>query len=437
MRRSILPLMLLLAPSALAAQLPNNSTRAIGLGGSYTVFARGFEATAWNPAALGVRGRPGFTLGLPQASLEFGSTDLGFSDFRKYADKFLTAQDKADILAKIDTALGVRTIAGFSPVGLSIGRFAISVGAAGFEDARLGKDAVDLALNGNAGRSGSGQFFTAAGSRASGWAATTAAASYGMPLVTSSLGRITIGATAKLIWGNGLARGAETSSRFQINPAFQVHAAGHALYTDYSGANTSPSPGNAPGHGFGVDVGGMLELPGGLTVGATLVNVVNRMTWKTDRIRYERADYLVTQNANGQLTDTLAQTTLIGAQIDADPIAKAFRDSVLGNAGFARLVRVGAGLRLGKLLLAADGQVRLSDGLDHPPAQFVSAGAEYVLLGLLPLRAGIGTDFANQVTLSAGTGLYLGPVHLELSAANISGSNNPGVRVGAGLALIF
>lgn len=436
MRRSLLPL-LLLAPSALAAQLPNNSTRALGMGGAYTVFARGFEAGAWNPAALGVRGRPSFTLGLPQGSLEFGSTDLGLSDFSKYQDKFLSAQDKADILAKIDTALGVRTIGGVMPFGISIGRFALSVGVQGGLDARLGKDAVNLVLNGNAGPGSSGHVFTAAGSRANGWAATTAAASVGWPLVSSSLGRITIGATAKLIWGNGLMRGAETSSQFQVDPAFQVSASGHALYTDYSGQSGTPTPGNAPGKGFGLDLGGMLELPGGITVGATLVNVVNSMTWKTDRIRYERVVYSVTQNASGQLTDVQTQTTLTGAQIDADAVARAFRDSVLDNATFARQLRVGAGMRLGKLLLAADGALRLSDGLDHPPSQFVSAGAEYVLLGLIPLRVGVGTDFSKQFTFSGGTGLYLGPVHLELSAANITGSNNPGVRVGAGLGLIF
>jgi hypothetical protein len=436
MRRSLLPLVLLLAPSALAAQLPNNSTRALGLGGAYTVYARGFEAVAWNPAALGVRGRPGFTIGLPQGSLEFGSSDLGFSDFRKYADKFLSAQDKADILAKIDTALGIRTIGGVTPFALSIGRFGFSLGVAGDVDARLGKDAVDLALNGNASRSGPGQFFTAAGSRGSGWAATTAAASIGWPLVSSPLGRITVGATAKYIWGNGLGRGNETSSQFQINPAFQVHAAGHAIYTDYE-SNNDLSFGNAPGHGFGVDLGGMLEMPGGLTIGASLVNIVNTMSWKADRLTYERDDYLVTQAANGQLSDTQVKTKLTGAAIDGDPVARAFRDSLLDNAHFSRLARVGVGLKLGKLLVAADGQLRLSDGLDHPPSQFVSAGAEYVLLGILPLRAGIGSDFAHQLTLSAGTGLYLGPVHLEISAANISGSNNPGVRIGGGLALIF
>jgi hypothetical protein len=434
MRRFVLPLMLLLAPTALAAQLPNNSTRALGLGGAYTVNARGFEAAAWNPAALGVQHRPGFTLGLPQASLEFGSTDLGLSDFRKYADKFLSPQDKADILARIDTALGVRTIVGVSPFGISIGRFALSLGTAGDMDARLGKDAVDLALNGNA--SNPGKLFTASGSRGSGWAASTAALSVGWPLVSTPLGRISVGATAKKVWGHGLGRGAETSSQFQVSPTFNAHGAGQVLYTEYPAGNRSF--GDAPGSGFGLDVGGMLELPGGLTVGATLVNLVNSMSWKTGRLRYERFDYAVTQGPNGgPVPDTHTDSVLTGAQIDTDPAARAFRDSTLANSHFSRLARVGASLHLGKLLLAADGQVRLTDGLDHPPSQYVAAGAEYVLLGIVPLRVGIGTDFAKQVTFSGGTGLYLGPVHLEFGAANISGSSNPGVRVGAGLALMF
>ena len=82
MRRT-LPLTLLLAPTVLTAQLPNPSLRGLGLGGSYTILARGYEATAWNPAALAVRGNPSFTLGLPAAQLEFGSNSYGLSDFLK------------------------------------------------------------------------------------------------------------------------------------------------------------------------------------------------------------------------------------------------------------------------------------------------------------------------------------------------------------------
>lgn len=438
MRRRLLTLLPLLAPTALMAQLPNTSTRALGLG-AYTVIARGYEAAAWNPALLGMRGNPGLTIGLPQASMEFGSSAFGLSDFQKYSGKFLSAADKAYLLGKIDTTLGIRDNISVSPFGLSIGHFALSIGVAGDVQGQLGKDAVDLALNGNA--SNPARLFSAAGSGGSGWAATTAALSVGWPLHILPIGRLSVGGSFKKIWGMGLGYGiADTSSRFQVQGpnGFNVQSSGQAIYTDYSGANKINGLSNVPGSGYGVDVGGVLQLPAGLTVGLSLVNVIGSMTWNASHLRYERGTYTVTQSATGGgVNDTHTDSILTGAQINGDPRAKAFRDSVLTHSGFARLARAGASLHVGKLLVAADAQVRLSDGIDHPPAQLVSGGAEYVLFGILPLRAGLGTDFANQFTFSGGTGLYLGPVHLDLGAADITGSKNPGVRVGAGLSLIF
>jgi hypothetical protein len=443
MRRTSLPLLLLLAPTALLAQLPSPSARALGMGGAYSLNARGFEAPAWNPAVLGMPGRPSLTFGLPQGQLEFGSNAFGFGDFTHYARKTLTTQDKVDLLAKVDTSLDVRTLFGASPIGLSIGRFAVSIGTAGDVSAGLGKDAVDLALFGNASRSGAGEFFTAAGSRGSGWAATTLAASLGWPF-RLPIGRLAAGVTVKKVWGHGLGRASELSSNFQVNPAFQVLAAGHAIYTDYPDNFQVSGPGDilggtgSPGSGYGVDVGGVLELPGGLTVGAVLVNAVGSMSWSTDRLTYERATFQVQQPAGGGApTDTKTDSILVGSQIDTDPVARAFRDSLLARSNFARVLRAGATLRFGGLLLAADAQLRLTAGLDRQPSQYVAAGAEYVVLGFLPLRAGIGTDFAKTVTFSAGTGLSLGFFHLDVGVADATGSTNPGVRVGAGMGLMF
>ena len=66
MKRMSLVLAGLLLPALLQAQLPDPSTRALGMGGAYTSLARGYEAVAWNPAMLAAVGRPGFTIGLPQ-----------------------------------------------------------------------------------------------------------------------------------------------------------------------------------------------------------------------------------------------------------------------------------------------------------------------------------------------------------------------------------
>ena len=423
--------LLLFAPGSLAAQVPGLSSRALGMAGAYTVNARGFEAPSWNPAVLATPGQPGFSIGLPTATFDLSSNAYGLSELRRYSGKTLSLQDKTDLLAMVDTTLALRTIAGGSPFGISIGPFALSLTASGDMDSRLPRDAVELALFGNAHRSGATQFFTAAGSRANGWGAATIAASYAMPF-RLPMGRLSVGVTAKLVKGLGLARAEETASHLQINPTFAAHAAGHAIYTDYANGTRTP-----PGSGFGVDLGGMLKLPGGMTVGASIVNLVATMSWDEDRFRYDRVDYLATQNAAGQLSDSQVDSTLIGSAIDGDPAASALRDSMMAHATFSKVVRAGATMHLGGVLLAAGGSLRLSQGLDRQPKQSLSAGAEYVLLGFLPLRAGIGTDFGDALTLSAGTGLYLGPVTLDFGIANTSGSDHPGVQIGAGLSLIF
>jgi hypothetical protein len=441
MRRT-LPLLVLLAPTALAAQMADPSTRALGMGGAYSVLARGYEAAAWNPAVLAARHRPGFTFNLAHGALEFGSNAYGFGDFRTYSGKTLSDADKQFLLSKVDTSLDVRTLGGVSTLGFSVGAFSLSFGVSGDLEAGLGKDAVELALFGNASRTGPGQFFTAAGSHGRGWGASTLAASYARPF-TLPLGRLSVGLTLKKIWGHGLGLGAETSSQLQVNPAFQAHAAGHAIYTHYpsgfsaDGLNMFGSDGS-PGSGYGADIGGLLELPGGMTVGLTIVNALGSMSWKADRFQYERADWLVQQSAGGgSVTDTLVRTTLVGAQIDGDPVAAALRDTLLAHSNFSRLVRAGASVRLAGIRFAADAQLRLSQGLDRQPSQAVAVGGEYIVLGFLPLRAGFATDFANTATFSAGSGLHFGPAQFDIGIANSTGGGQPGVRVGAGFGLIF
>ncbi len=443
MRRTVLFLAGLVAPAALLAQLPTTSPRSLALGGAYTSLARGWEAVSWNPALLAARGRPRFTLGLPQLSFEFGSNSYGFGDFRKYANRTLDAADKAYLLGKIDTSLTVREILAVSPVGISIGRFAFTAATSGDMDASLGKDAVDLALNGNAHRSGPGEYFTARGSGANGWAATTLAGSFAWPFQTS-LGRLALGATYKRVIGHFIGRAAETSSSFQVNPAFDVSASGHTIYTDYSRAYRLSGPGDLlggegkAGSGYGVDLGATLELEGrSLMLSAVIVNALGGMSWDEDRFAYERSAASVSQTAGGQIVDDTTRVELTTkGQIDADPQARGLRDSLLAHAGFARVVRAGMALRRGALSLAAGGQLRLSKGLDRVPSASIGAGAEIRLLRVLPLRAGAATDF-NSVTLSAGSGLQLLGLNADISVATISGSKRPGVVLGLGIGFIY
>src|SRR5512135_537341 len=115
MRRTAFVLAALLAPTALRAQLPDVSPRSVALAGAYGATARGFEAVAWNPAMLAARGNPGLTVALPRLTVETGSNTFTWGDISHYANRHLTDQDKADILAKIvhdDSSLTLRSLIG-------------------------------------------------------------------------------------------------------------------------------------------------------------------------------------------------------------------------------------------------------------------------------------------------------------------------------------
>lgn len=445
MKRLSLVLAGLLVPAALAAQLPDPSTRALGMGDAYTALARGYEAVFWNPSLLAAFGRPGFTIGLPHVDVEVGSNTYGFADFKKYANSFLTDADKQALLDKITgSTLTIRTLVGAAPFGLSIGPFALLVGASGEVDGSVGKDAVRLALFGNAPRPGTSTTFTAAGSTGRAWAATTAAGSFALPFQIP-LGRLSVGATYKYVIGNFIGTASDLGTQVAFNPLFTATEASQAIYTNYQTdcsfqvTGTGPCGGKA-GNGYGVDLGATLQFArGGITLSAVVVNALGSMTWDQSRLAYDRTQRQSTQLSSGTVKDTLIlqQSLHNAASISANAQASALRDSLLANANFARLARVGVALKSGQLTLAADAQIRLKAGLDEQSEKLVSAGAEYRLLGILPLRVGASTDFAGATMLSAGTGLQFLGVNLDASIANISGTTRPGVRLGFGVGLIW
>jgi hypothetical protein len=448
MKRLSLALAGLLAPALLAAQLPDPSTRALGMGGAYASLARGYEAVAWNPSMLAALGRPSFSIGLPHATLELGSNVYGVSDFRKYANRYLSDADKRTLLDKIkppDSTLSLRSSVGVVPLGLSIGPVGLAVGTAGEVDLGVGKDAVQLALFGNVSRTGPGEFFTARGSSGRGWAATTAAVSYAMPF-PMPVGHLSVGVTAKYRIGHFLATAGDLGTRIGVSPSYRATVAGQTIYTDYGNDCGSISVagsgacGGRAGSGFGIDLGGTLQLArDDITLSAVLVNPLGSMSWSADRLTYERTVRETTQDASGAVTTVTTDSTRLttAAAIAADPQAKALRDSLLAHANFARLARFGVALKRGPLTVGGAMQIRLASGLDQQYSQLVAGGAEYLVLGVVPLRAGLAWNLAGAVILSGGFGLQLFGVNIDASIASISGSVNPGVRIGTGIGLIF
>ncbi len=448
MRRFALVLAGLLAPALVQAQLPDPATRALGMAGAYSSLARGYEAVFWNPAMLAAVGRPGFTFAFPHVELEVGSNAYGLSDIQKYANRYLTTADKQTLMNKLgsDSALSLRTLGGVTPFGLSFGPFAIAVGSAFEGDLSVGKDAVELALFGNATRTGPGQYFTARGSGGQAWGATTAAASFALPFPLP-IGRLSVGITGKYTLGHFVGSANDQGTRIGVSPTFSAVTAGQAIYINYDcpqGTNLDPfgtgKCGAQAGKGIGADLGATLQLAkGGMTLSAVVVNAIGSMTWDQSRFVYERTRQVVNQDSTGHVTSVTTDSTRLKTEtaINADPQARALRDSLLAHASFSKLARAGFALTSGHLSLGAMMQLRLQEGLDQQPSQLVAAGAEYRLLGLLPLRVGASWDFGEATTFSAGAGLDLFGLNIDASVADITGTTHPGVRLGLGVGLIW
>ena len=252
--------LLLLAASALpaAAQVPM-SPRALGMGGAYLGAARGYEALFQNPANLGLSNTPYWSIAFPQVAA--GSTLLGLklTDLPDLAQTTDLAQSRRDELLALVPASGTEVQYDVrAPLAVvQVGHFAVGVGYASIGEHSIGKDIVDLFLNGyQQGRTDYAVGNTV-GSRKTFW---DFAAGYGR-----RIGPLSLGATAHYIKG-----GSAVSSRM-FEP--QVDIAAQDIEVNYVSVISRG------GSGYSLDVGAALEPVPGVTVSGGVRNLAANMKW--------------------------------------------------------------------------------------------------------------------------------------------------------------
>lgn len=434
MRRStMIAVALLTLPGAAFAQLANSSAASVGLAGSYTAAARGFEGVAWNPAVLGMPGRPSFSLNLLQADAGLRSNSFGLSDVRKYANDTLTTADKDTLLMKVRQGDPTRPLSagvnvGVTAISLSLGNFAVSISGVGDGQVDLSSDAVELALFGNATRRGPGQTYSGVGSGGQGWAGVTGAIAYGRQLHVVPVGTLAIGATLKLTRGIALGRAIDLGTSLQSSPTFNATLGGEALVTDVSNSTNN-------GFGVGLDIGGVYELHPGLRFALAVENLVSSMSWKDDNLLYYRYQYAM-MFANGVFSDqTIAKDTGI-AYNPNNALQAQLHDSLFAQANFPTRVRAGARIGGSKLAVLADVMVQVKSGLGSTDTKRASVGAELGIIPFLPLRAGIGTNFESGFTLAGGFGVKLGPVRLDTGISDTEGGPRKGFLIATGVSIM-
>jgi hypothetical protein len=398
---------LIAGATALSAQMPNASAAATGLGGAFTARARGYDAVAWNPANLGLRDNPDFSLAILAFHGSSGLDPISLSDFAPYSGKQLPSTQREAWLQTVANKGGQngRVDGGITPLAVSMGPIAIQVSAAVAGSTKLSPDAFEAVMFGNAGRTGVSKDLNLAGSAFRVGAFTTAAASYGIAFGES----FSLGVTGKYIVGNALGIAEDQGSTTTQS----------AVTVNFPMVYSRPDSDVVIGNGMGADIG-MAFKSGRMTFGATVQNAFNSFKWDESKLRSKSGTALF----NGTDND---------ANFDDQPYASApasLRTKVADDK-FKPIVAAGIAYDVASsLTFSADVRQQLGDALLLGPKTQAGAGIEFRGIPVLKLRAG-----ASYITdgwgVSGGLGLDLGVLQIGAGAAlrTVNGGKEPVVTL--------
>lgn len=375
-----------LAARGLAAQQPNASAAAFGMAGNYTAAARGYDAIAWNPAALGMKDAPGFSMNILSVGAGTGLSPVSLSDISPFSGVLVPTATKESWLQRIGTGTERGGAdAGMNILAISFRRVGFQLGASGYGVANLNGDAVESILFGNAGRTGTAKDFRYNGSNANGGGFATAALGFALPVSSSATSELALGVTGKYIAGMGVGRAMDNGSTVTSN---NINVQFPMIY--------STSTSEASGSGMGLDLGLMWK-GGANSFGVTAKNVVNTFEWDTSMLRSRLG--VVKFDGNKNTTD-----------FDESPYsaAPASLRAAIENEKFKPEVALGFARRMSSLLMTADASMHLSDdGIQMGPKSHVGVGAEFTGIPMLPLRAGVAA-VTGGVQAAGGLGLRIG-----------------------------
>lgn len=417
--RAMAALVLALAPALSAAQ-GNASAAATAMGGNYTAVARNFNATAWNPANLGLDGNARFSLALsPQFAASSGPITL--RDLKDHEGIVVPAAVREAWLQKVIDN-GGQDLGGdlhATPLAISVGRFALSASTTLRTDGAIPAAVAELILFGNAGRTGLPQDYTLQDLRVDANATSTIALAYGRRVPLVPLGELAIGVTGKYLIGHHAASLRDNGSTVTSNPV-AIDLDAPLVVTDTAEYIN--------GTGVGLDVGATWKV-GHARASAVIHDLFSTFAWRTGNLYYHPVRASFSSGAQSELTDSLLPLSQAPAALQDE-----LRSRIAAAEPTPTLALGFAWTGFPRLTLAADLRQRFGDGLELGPGTQVGVGAELRLIPFVPLRAGV-TTLGDGLRLSGGFGLEFGVVNLQAAAQLLQaeGRNDTGF----GLTLSF
>lgn len=375
--------------------------RTLGMGGASVAAARGYESLFLNPANLGLAGNTRWSVTVMQLTAGAELRGAAFGDLPDLADVDAVAQTRRDeILAGVpvsgvDAEVDVRV-----PIAaVQVNRVALGVSWAGLYRQNLGRDLVDLVLNGyETGRTN----YSVGGTGGTRVSFLDFSAGYGR-----RVGPVSVGVAAHYLAGGSL-----TQSRL-FEPQFDLEA--EDLSAEYREVYAEG------GSGWALDVGVAAEPAPGVTLSAAISNVAARMSWskelRTRHVVLHRADF----NGDG-LEDALGRLDDSAEDVDVGAVPATVYETAEGLYDEAYLP---ATLNAGAAWVIAGGRTRLAASYRDvlTAGRMVGGWDRAAAFGVeqripvVTLRAGAATDLDGRAMLSGG--LSLGP--LQLGVARTTG----------------
>ncbi len=396
----------------LFAQMGVSNARSLAMGGAYLAVANGVEAPRWNPANLGLHNRPGFSMNLISFGAAFSNNSFSKNDYDLYNGAFLTPQMKSDILGKIpDEGLSFDVDTEVDALAFSWKNFALSISAESSAKMNLSRTFVDIALNGN--QLDKVYDFSDSGGEAI--AVSTVGLSYGRALYVPLFSDFAVGATFKYVIGLGHA---------EVIDAYGVM--GTTFDGAYGDARAKVRHATG-GRGVAADIGAAAMVSNKLTIGLTIRNFISSVKWNKEVKIQEygvTADSLTVDSIDEFSADSLIDD--YDLELDGDSFSKSLPAEL----------RLGGAYRSGRLLLSADYVQGFKNrpGVSSKPQ--LALGAEFHLIGFLPLRAGIALGGSHGASSGAGFGLRIGTFEMNFAAGSwgaILPKSAGGIGVGFGI----
>ena len=433
--------------SAWAAGEPN--ARSLGMAGAFTGVARNLDAVDWNPANLGLSGDRSVVVGLPNMGFEFGNNAFSMDVYERYNGKYLTEQDKSDILDLFRDGWRFDTSFRCDVFGLSVGRVGVKHWVEFASSFTMTQAPFEMLLRGTE----VGKTISLDDLGAELRLLDVTALSYAQPIPISfdisksgrfRITELALGATVKYIVGGAYAK-LETPEGRLVFDEYTMHGVGEAqietagvkwnLGSDEEDDEPEFYPGKIGG-GLALDLGVATVLNNDLTVSVGLVNLIGGVTWDT---HCERAVFSF--RGESDVLSSVEGTTEDGVMIseDGDTLFVSSDTSYAiesFESDIPTVLNVGVAYRLNieenglfgihpspwlvkDVVVAMDWQQAFSDGLGVSTTPRIALGIESKMLnGVVPLRYGVAFGGSEDIVQTVGWGLHLGPFGWDIGLKN-------------------